>query len=113
MLVEHLETFLDRTRNEDHELPRYVENELREYVDCGVLGRGFASCACESCGKSFAAAFSCKGRAFCSSCMGRRMANTAAHLVDNVFPQVPVRQWVLSLPIEMYPAVSAYTPQGE
>jgi hypothetical protein len=29
------------------------------------------------------------------------MADTAAHLVDNVFPHVPVRQWVLSLPIEI------------
>jgi hypothetical protein len=26
------------------------------------------------------------------------MAETAAHLVDHVLPQVPVRQWVLSLP---------------
>jgi len=26
------------------------------------------------------------------------MADTAAHLVDRVFPEVPVRQWVLSLP---------------
>ncbi len=26
------------------------------------------------------------------------MADTAAHLVDNVFPRVPVRQWVLSVP---------------
>ena len=26
------------------------------------------------------------------------MSDTAAHLVDRVFPQVPVRQWVLSLP---------------
>ena len=26
------------------------------------------------------------------------MAELAAHLVDHVFPQVPVRQWVLSLP---------------
>ncbi len=26
------------------------------------------------------------------------MADTAAHLVDHVFPHVPVRQWVLSLP---------------
>lgn len=26
------------------------------------------------------------------------MAETAAHLVDHVFPQVPVRQWVISLP---------------
>jgi hypothetical protein len=26
------------------------------------------------------------------------MADTGAHLVDRVFPEVPVRQWVLSLP---------------
>src|SRR5216117_3379968 len=26
------------------------------------------------------------------------MADTAAHLVDRVFPHVPVRQWVLSMP---------------
>ena len=26
------------------------------------------------------------------------MSDTAAHLVDRVFPAVPVRQWVLSLP---------------
>jgi len=41
-------------------------------------------------------------RGFCPSCTGRRMADTAARLVDNVFPlNVPVRQWVLSLPIEI------------
>ena len=43
-------------------------------------------------------AFSCKGRGFCPSCGGRRMAERAAHLVDHVFPDVPVRQWVLSVP---------------
>ena len=26
------------------------------------------------------------------------MAERAAHLIDHVFPDVPVRQWVLSLP---------------
>ncbi len=26
------------------------------------------------------------------------MAETAAHLVDHLFPQVPVRQWVITLP---------------
>jgi len=26
------------------------------------------------------------------------MAQTAAHLVDHVFPRLPVRQWVLSVP---------------
>ena len=38
-------------------------------------------------------AFSCKRRGFCPSCGARRMAQTAAHLVDHVIPQVAVRQW--------------------
>jgi hypothetical protein len=29
------------------------------------------------------------------------MADTAAHLVDRVFPEVPVRQWVLSVPFAL------------
>jgi hypothetical protein len=29
------------------------------------------------------------------------MADTAAHLVDRVLPEVPVRQWVLSLPFAL------------
>jgi hypothetical protein len=29
------------------------------------------------------------------------MADTAAHLVDRVFPEVPIRQWVLSLPFAL------------
>ena len=45
--------------------------------------------------------FSCKGRGFGSSCAGRRMADTAAHLVDRVLPEVPIRQWVLSLPFAL------------
>ena len=36
---------------------------------------------------------------FCSSCGGRRMAESAAHLVDDVFPTAGVRQWVLSFPM--------------
>ena len=33
-----------------------------------------------------------------SSCLGRRMADTAAFCVDHLFPRVPTRQHVLSLP---------------
>ena len=42
-----------------------------------------------------------RARVWCPSCGGRRMADTAAHLVDRVFPIVPVRQWVLSLPFAL------------
>jgi len=33
--------------------------------------------------------------------VARRMADTAAFLVDRVIPHVPVHQWVLSLPITL------------
>ena len=41
---------------------------------------------------------SCKKRGFCPSCGARRMAETAALLADEVFPDVPLRQWVISFP---------------
>ncbi len=34
----------------------------------------------------------------CPTCMARRVAETAAHLVDHVFPSLPMRQWVISFP---------------
>ena len=43
--------------------------------------------------------FSCKRCGFCPSCGARRMAETAAHLVEHVLPEQPIRQWVLSFPL--------------
>lgn len=101
-LCAHLETFLDRVHTEEFDLPSHVIKELREYLACGVLAHGFVRIWCEKCGKSMAVGYSCKGRGFCPSCTGRRMADTSARLVDDVFPTgVPVRQWVLSLPIQI------------
>ena len=51
--------------------------------------------------ETFLARFVGKGRGFCPSCCGRRMAEVAAHLSSDVIPHVPVRQWVLSLPWEL------------
>jgi len=55
-IAQNLETFLERLRAEGHELPKYVVEEFYRYLDCGILARGFARCACESCGRSFAVA---------------------------------------------------------
>jgi hypothetical protein len=95
ILREHLATFL--AANGDR-LPRFVARELQGYLACGVLAFGFARVHCSRCGKDELLAFSCKGRGFCPSCGARRMADLAAHLSDEVFPRVPVRQWVLSFP---------------
>lgn len=99
VLAEHLETFLDRAENAASSgLPSFVVRELRRFLTCGLLSRGFARVHCPACGRDILVAFSCKGRGFCPSCGGRRMAESVAHLVDRVLPDVPVRQWVLTFP---------------
>ena len=99
ILREHLATFLARAEASDGRgLPRFVRRELLRYLSCGVLAFGFARVHCSRCGRDDLVAFSCKGRGFCPSCCSRRMADTAAHLVDDVLPRVPVRHWVLSFP---------------
>jgi hypothetical protein len=101
VVQQELETFLARARSRDRTVPRFVERELRAYLRCGILAHGFVRVHCDECGLDRAVAFSCKCRGFCPSCGGRRMADTAAHLVDRVLPEVPVRQWVLSLPFAL------------
>src|SRR5438046_8325149 len=92
----HLETFLARQQERGREVPQF-ECEMRAYLSCGILACGFLRLQCESCGKDRLLPLSCKGRSVCPSCGGRRMVDTAAHLVDRVFPRVPVRQVVLLL----------------
>ena len=98
---EQLESFLARRQDQDRPVPRFVERELRGFLECGILAHGFVRVHCDACGKDRVVAFSCKGRGFCPSCGGRRMADTAAWLVDRVLPEVPVRQWVLTLPFPL------------
>jgi hypothetical protein len=78
--------------------PRHVERDFVGYLECGVLARGFSRIRCRACGDELLLAFSCKGRGVCPSCNARRAHDTAAHLVDNVLPSVPYRQWTLSFP---------------
>lgn len=97
---EHFETFRSRVvaQGDGRELPQFVERAFRDFLTCGTLAGGFARFRCAACGYDRLVAFSCKGRGLCPSCGGRRMTERAAHLVDRVFPDVPVRQWVLTLP---------------
>ena len=101
VVAEQLETFLTRARDRNRPPPRFVEREFRHFLKCGIFAHGFLRVHCDACGCDRLVPFSCKGRGFCSSCGGRRMADTAAHLVDRVLPQAPVRQWVLSLPFSL------------
>ena len=92
-------------------MPRFCVREVDAFLRCGILAYGFARVWCEACRKDDVVAFSCKGRGFCPSCGARRMADTAAWLVDRVIPEVPVRQWVLSLPYRVR-LLCAYDPDA-
>src|SRR5215468_2565306 len=82
-------------------LPAYVQREFYDYLRCGILAHGFLRLGCDTCHKELLVPFSCKRRGFCPSCAGRRMAQMAAHLVEQVLPWVPTRQWVVSVPIPL------------
>ena len=104
-VAEHYESWLELASagqfdgQGDHHSPKpFVRKAFKKYLECGIFAHGFARAHCEDCGHDFLVAFSCKGRGVCPSCNTRRMAQTAAHLTDHVFPRLPVRQWVLSVP---------------
>jgi hypothetical protein len=101
VVSEQLLTFLASAERRARTVPRLVERELRNFLECGVLAHGFPKVHCDACGRDRLVPFSCKGRGFCPSCGERRMADTAAHLVDRVLPRVAVRQWVLTFPFAL------------
>ncbi|CDI95254.1 protein PvdI(3) [Pseudomonas aeruginosa PA38182] len=98
-LVEaHYPDFIVRIEAEGRSLPGYVREAFDAYLRCGVLEHGFLRVVCEHCRAERLVAYFCKKRGLCPSCGARRMAESARHLVDEVFGPRPVRQWVLSFP---------------
>ena len=90
--------FHEQLNAADVSLPTFVRKEFQSYLKCGLLEHGFVRVKCNGCRFEHLVAFSCKLRGVCPGCGARRMIETAAHLIDNVLPDVPVRQWVLTFP---------------
>jgi hypothetical protein len=88
-------------KHRDTGLPEFVKDEFEAFLECGILANGLLRARCAECAHEKLVAFSCKRRGFCPSCGARRMAESAAYLVDQVIPHVPVRQWVLSFPVAL------------
>jgi len=97
---QHAATFFAKTEAAaGADLPQ--KDKFDTFQECGILAHGFLRLHCGDCGHAKLVAFSCKRHGFCPSCGARRMAQTAAHLVDHFIPHVPVRQWMLSLTITL------------
>ena len=73
---------------------------MARYLGCGDVRRGFVQVRCGSCRRTDLVAFSCKQRGLCPSCGARRSHETAAYCGE-VLPEVPYRQWTLSMPYRL------------
>jgi hypothetical protein len=108
LVQQHAASFIAHTEaNTGSELPRFITDEFDAFLECGILVHGILRLRYGECGHDKLLAFSCKRRGFCPSRGARRMSQTAAHLMDHVIPHVPVRQWVLSLPIPLHVPAAA------
>ena len=103
VLQQHLLTFEQEwtDKSDGRTLPSFVTEEPHKFLDCGILARGFAHLYYDTCHEHYAVAFSCKARAVCPSCLGRRMSEGAFHLTERVLPDVPLRQFVVTMPFPL------------
>ena len=98
LIEQHFPAFRALRAEVGRPLPAFVQEEFEAYPKCGRLSEGFLRVRCEQCHAEKLVGSRCKKRGFCPSCGARRMAETAALLADEVLPERPLRQWVLSLP---------------
>jgi hypothetical protein len=91
IVQDHIETVFAEAEQNGSGYPEHVKREFDRFLECGVLAAGFARMQCSQPGCTFerVVAYSCKGRCICPSCVSRRMADCAAHLVDHVLPAAP------------------------
>ncbi len=97
---EYYPAFAALMAEQGKELPGYVQRNLKNFSNAGGWSMAFYGFAASLATPS-TVAFSCKRRGFCPSCGARRMAESAALLVDEVLPEQPMRQWVLSFPFQL------------
>jgi len=101
LIDQHYPVFSTHLAEQGRGLPEYVQREFEDYLKCGRLEHGFLRVRCDTCHAEHLVGFSCKRRGFCPSCGARRMAESAALLVDEILPEQPIRQWVLSFPFQL------------
>ena len=87
LVREHGPSFISQLSEAGVELPNFVAREFEKFSTCGDLQQGYMHISCLQCGHQLYLPFSCKSRSICPSCMGRRMGETAARLVENVLSQ--------------------------
>lgn len=101
VIADNIETFIAQRESECRPLPKYISEEFKSFLTCGLPQFGFWRLKCSKCDHEQILPFSCKKRGFCGSCGAKRAEETSFHLTDNVLTVTPYRQWVVTLPIPL------------
>ena len=129
VVEQHAERFFEEQGEQGGALPGFVREEFGRVfalwsigtrlpsrqvhaVSIRALGGVFGNCSCIALPPASMRS-SCKRRGWCPSCASRRMAEAGAHLVDNMLPHTPYRQWVLSFPWPLRLAVRGTAPMAD
>src|SRR5215470_1051479 len=95
VVADHLGTFLASldADTDAKGLPAYVQRELYDYLQCGILAHDFLRLGCDTCHKELLLQFSCKRRGFCPSCAGAKRV-TSATCEQRRMPPRPPPTWL-------------------
>ncbi len=110
LLDGHLDDAVELAEQHGSPLSAHRYQALSRVSMCGDPFGGFVWLRCEPCGADRVVATSCKTRVICPRCGGRRLAATAAHLVERVLPDQRLRQWVVTFP-QPLPRMLAWHPE--
>lgn len=75
-VAKSLETFLAWAAERNRIVPGFVEQELRDFLDCGVFANGLVRVHCTACGFDRLVALSCKRRGY-AKCWNMRRRTPA------------------------------------
>jgi len=93
-----LQNLEDHLEQQGRSLRWWQRRSLAAVAACSDPTNGFALLRCADCDRPRVVPFTCGVRGLCGTCGGRVMSARAARWVDGLFPRVPVRQWVLTVP---------------
>ncbi|ERO99980.1 hypothetical protein L360_04931 [Enterobacter sp. MGH 14] len=102
LVEQHYPAFKASLEAQGQHLPRYIQQEFNDLLQCGRLEYGFHAGSLR--GLSITSVWSpsaVNDAAFALAAVPARMAESAALLIDEVFPKEPIRQWVLSFPFQL------------
>jgi len=99
----HLLTFEQQwtDKSDGHTLPSFVTDELHDFLGCGILARGLAQLFCPTLPRALCRGVELQGPRVLSELWRPAHERGALTLVDHVLPEVPIRQFVLTVPFPL------------